>query len=280
MSLNKIKSYAKVNLALNIIGKTKNLHRIESLISFINLYDLILIKKIKSKNHRIIFKGKFSKNIKSNNTVSRLLKILDEKELINEKFYIRIIKNIPQKAGLGGGSMNAANILKYFIRKKILKITKEQISEISWVIGSDVILGIETTNSILTSKNRIRRFYNYKSLYTLIIKPKFGCSTKDIYSRVNKFDKIKFKKPNKKMFDVDFLKKSNNSLEKIVLKKYPILKKIKSYLSNLENPIFVRMTGSGSALVSYYCSKKQCDKAQKQFNKDNKKYWSISSKTI
>ena len=148
MTLNKIKSYAKVNLALNIIGKTKKLHRIESLISFINLYDLILIKKIKSKNHSIIFKGKFSKNIKSNNTVFRLLQILDEKKLISEKFYIKVIKNIPQKAGLGGGSMNVANILKYFIRKKILKITKKQVSEISWMIGSDVILGIETANSI------------------------------------------------------------------------------------------------------------------------------------
>ena len=40
------------------------------------------------------------------------------------------------------------------------------------------------------------------------------------------------------------------------------------------------MTGSGSALVAYYYSKKQCDKAQKKFNKDYKKYWCISSKTI
>ena len=280
MISNKIRSYAKVNLALNVIGKTEKLHRIESLISFINLHDLIFIKKIRSKSHNIIFKGKFSKNIKSNNTVSKLLQILDRKKLINQKFQIKVVKNIPQKAGLGGGSMNAANILKYFIRKKILNISNKQILEISQVIGSDVILGIDTTNSILTSKNRIKRFYNNSNLYTLITKPKFGCSTKDIYSHVKKFDKIKFKKPNKKMFDIDFLKKSNNSLEKIVLKKYPILKKIKSYLINLENPLFVRMTGSGSALVSYYYSKKQCDKAQKQFNKDNKKYWSISSKTI
>ena len=40
------------------------------------------------------------------------------------------------------------------------------------------------------------------------------------------------------------------------------------------------MTGSGSALVAYYASKKQCDNAQKQFNKEYKKYWCISSKTI
>ena len=53
MNFSKIKSFAKVNLALNIIGKSSKLHKIESLVTFINLYDLILIKKIKSK--KIVF---------------------------------------------------------------------------------------------------------------------------------------------------------------------------------------------------------------------------------
>ncbi len=280
MNLSKVKSYAKINLALNITGKINKLHKIESLVAFINLHDVIFIKKIKSKNHNIIFDGKFSKNINSNNTVSKLLKILGKKKLLDQKFFIRIIKNIPQKAGLGGGSMNAANILKYLSKKKIIKVNKKQLIEISSYVGSDVILGLDSTNTILTSNNKIKRYRNCKKLYTLIVKPNFGCSTKDIYSQVKNFDKIKFRKPSKKMFDCIFLKKMNNSLEKIVLNRYSTLKRIKSYLINLENPVFVRMTGSGSALVSYYYSKKQCDKAQKQFNTDHKKYWCISSKTI
>ena len=43
----KIKSYAKINLALNVIGKKTKLHKIESIISFIDLYDIINLKKIK-----------------------------------------------------------------------------------------------------------------------------------------------------------------------------------------------------------------------------------------
>ena len=82
------------------------------------------------------------------------------------------------------------------------------------------------------------------------------------------------------MFNLDYLRKTNNSLENIALNKYPVLNKIKSYLNNLEKPIFVRMSGSGSAFIAYYASKRQCDKAQKQFNKHHKKYWCISSKTI
>ena len=280
MNFIKIKSNAKINLALNVISKLDKLHKIESLISFINLHDLIYIKKIRSKKHHIIFKGKFSKNINSKNTVSNLFKILEDRRLISQKFSIKIIKNIPQKAGLGGGSMNAANILKYLIKKKMIKVEKKQIFEIANSIGSDVILGLETANSILTSKNKIKRYKNCKKIYTLIVKPNFGCSTEDIYSSVRKFDKIKFQKPSKKMFDINFLRQVNNSLEKIVLNRYPLLKKIRSYLENLENPMFVRMTGSGSVFIAYYISKNQCERAQKKFRKNYKKYWCIISKTI
>jgi 4-diphosphocytidyl-2-C-methyl-D-erythritol kinase len=280
MNFSKIKSNAKINLALNIIGKSNGLHEIESLIAFIDLHDVILLKKIKSKKHHIIFRGKFSKNINSNNTISKLLKILEKKKILKQKFYIKITKNIPQKAGLGGGSMNAARILKYLIEKKIIKVNRKQISEITSYIGSDVILGLNPINSILTSKNKIKKFRDCKRLYTLIVKPSYGCSTKYIYSLVKKFDKAKFNKPTKKMFNPNFLKRMSNSLEKIAFKRYSSLKKIKEYLINLQNPIFVRMTGSGSALVSYYYSKKQCDKAQKKFIKDYKKYWCINSKTI
>ena len=88
MKFKKIKSYAKINLALNVIGKSSKLHKIESLVAFINICDLILIKKIKKKNHIVKFKGKFSKNISSKNSITQLLDILDEKKLLKEKFHI------------------------------------------------------------------------------------------------------------------------------------------------------------------------------------------------
>ena len=74
-----IKSYAKINLALNVVGKNSTLHKIESIIAFIDLYDLIKIKLSNSKKHNIKFHGKFSRNIGSSNTISKLLNILEKK---------------------------------------------------------------------------------------------------------------------------------------------------------------------------------------------------------
>ena len=155
MSYSTIKSYAKINLALNIIGKSPAFHKIESIISFIDLNDSILIKRTKKKFHKIKFKGTFSKNIYKNNTISKLFKILEDKNLLGQKkFEVIVTKNIPSKAGLGGGSMNAACILKFFIKKKIIKVSKNQIVNIAKSIGSDVILGLYLGNLILNSKNK------------------------------------------------------------------------------------------------------------------------------
>lgn len=276
-----VKSYAKINLALNVTGKLTKLHKIESIVSFITLHDLIYIKQIKSFHHQISFFGKFSKNINKNNTVQKLFKILDKKQLLKDrKFQIKIKKNIPQKAGLGGGSMNAANIFNILIKKKIVKVNKMEIHKIAEEIGSDVILGIDPKNCILKSNNQTKKFANCPQFYTLLVRPNFGCSTKEIYSGVKKVEKSKFNKPKKSMFNSTFLSKQKNALEIAAFSKYPKLKRIKFFLENLKKPLFVRMTGSGSVIIAYYQSKKDCEIAKVQFKRKFNNYWCNISKTL
>jgi len=281
MTTFKIKSYAKINLALNVTGKTSKLHKIESIVSFIDLHDLIYLKLVNTKNHRVSFQGKFSKGIGKKNTVTSLLELLDKKNLLNnKKLKIKIIKNIPQKAGMGGGSMNAASLINFFVFKKIIKIKKNQLVELTKLIGSDVILGIDPKNTILSSSGLIKRYKKKIKFYTLIVKPDFGCSTKLIFSKVKSFSKSKFNSPKQSMFGKNYLKKLNNDLEAIAFKKYPKLKIIQLFLSSLHNVIFVRMSGSGSSIVAYFHSKNGARVGLKQFKSRFNSYWCIASKTI
>ena len=74
MPFSKIKSHAKLNLALNIISKRNSLHNIESIIAFVDLHDVIFIKKIKSKKHVISFLWKyFTKKISKNSPIKSAL---------------------------------------------------------------------------------------------------------------------------------------------------------------------------------------------------------------
>jgi len=274
-----IKSYAKINLSLDVLGRYKNnLHKIHSAISYINLHDKISIKPIKKPNHIIKFNGPFSKNLK-NNTISKLLNILEKKKLIKKKYKIETRKYIPQQSGLGGGSMNAASILSYFIKKNIISISKNEIINICNQIGSDVFIGLDRKNSILLSNKKIKKFNTRIGLFVVLIKPKIGCSTKEIYKRVKNFSKGGIK-ISSKIFKVEALKNAKNDLEKPAFSLYPNLRKLKIFLSNLNQVEFVRMTGSGSTIVAYFSNKKSAINALKLVKKNFKNYWSILSKTI
>jgi len=281
MTTFKIKSYAKINIALNVIGKTSKLHKIESIVSFVGLHDLIHLKLVNTKDHKVSFYGKFSRGIGKKNTVTTLLKLLDQKNLLHsKKFKIKIIKNIPQKAGMGGGSMNAASLINFLIFKKIIKIKSNELIKLTKLIGSDVILGIDPKNTILSSSGIIKRYKKKIKFYTLIVKPNFGCSTKFIFSKVKYFSKAKFNLPNQSMLNKDYLKNLNNDLEVVAFRKYSKLKSIKLFLSSLSNVIFARMSGSGSSIAASFHSKNACRAALKQFKSQFNSYWSITSKTI
>ena len=279
MSYIKIKSHAKINLALNIVGKTKKLHKIESIVSFLDLHDEIRIKKINQKNNKIKFFGKFSKGIKSKNTVSELLKNIEKKKLFKDKFQITIKKNIPSEAGLGGGSMNAASILNFFIKEKLLK-GKQEILKIANAIGSDVVLGLYKKNLVLKSNNEIKVIPSKKKFNILLVKPSFGCSTKRIYSKVKKFYKPEFNTKINNLMRSDFLREKKNDLEPIAIESYPKLKILKDFLDKLPNTEFVRMTGSGSTIIAYFNSLKKCKEASKKVSKQFRNYWCKTSKTI
>ena len=282
MSISKINSYAKINLSLGVLGKLKNkLHRIESLVSFIDLHDEISIQKINKKKHKVFFYGRFSKNIPNKNTISKLLELLDRQNFLkNKKYLIKIKKNIPLKSGMGGGSMNASSVLRYFVNKNKLLLNTSQISQIANKIGSDVMFGIEKKNSILQGNRKLFRSNKKIGLYTIIIKPNFGCSTEKIYKNIKSFSKPALNKNKNKLFSVSNIISLKNDLEKVAFKKYPFLANIKQNMLNLPKVKFVRMTGSGSSLLAYFNSKKASLNAAKLLKKKYKNYWCILSKTI
>ena len=276
----KIKSYAKINISLGILGKLKSkLHKVESLFSFINLHDEIFIKKINAKNHKIIFYGKFSQGIYKNNTISNLLKLL-EKNLSGQKYLIKINKKIPLKSGMGGGSMNASSLLNFLDKNQKLNLSPKEIAKISSKIGSDVVIGLQKKSSILYGNGYVKYLNNKINLYTLLVRPNFGCSTKNIYNHVKSFSKPIFKKNKRTLINYNFLSNLRNDLEEPAFRKHPKIKKIKIFMEKLDKILFVNMTGSGSTIVGYFITKKAALNAIKILNKKYKNYWCILSKTI
>ena len=157
---------------------------------------------------------------------------------------------------------------------------RKDLNNIMKTIGSDVPLGMNLKNTILSKTGKLTVKEKKLGLYALIVKPNFGCSTKVIYSKTKEQTKPKYNNPKVSLFSINNIINSNNDLEKAAFKLNPKLKNLKLFLSSLPNTMCVRMTGSGSCIVAYYQSEKKALKGLGLLKKKYKNYWCIVSKTV
>ena len=152
--MNKItlKSPAKINLALKIKEKRKDgYHEIETIMQTIDLSDKVTIKK---KNKGITVKTNIEAlNNKENIAYKALLEM--KKYIGNDGIEIYIEKNIPIGSGLGGGSSNAATVIKGINKLFNLSLDNDTLYEIAEKLGSDVPFFILGGTSFVTGRGDI-----------------------------------------------------------------------------------------------------------------------------
>ena len=278
-----IKSYSKINLFLKIFKKIPDgLHDIQSSAMLLDLHDRITIRSINKRRDELKFIGEFSKNINiKNNSIIKSLKLLRQYSLISKKKKYKIIveKKIPVFAGLGGGTSNAVFLIKYFlknkIREKLIKIFEKE-------IGSDFRLFFYKH----TFQKNLKKVLRLKKRYTLnfiLVYPNINCSTKQIYSKVKKFnlplknDLLKIRTKNKYLL---YLQNETNDLQTIVEKNYPKIKRILDLIKIQKNCVFSRMTGSGSVCFGVFLDKNSAKLSLRSIQKKLPNYRCIIAKSI
>jgi len=178
----KAKSYAKVNLFLKIEGYKDGYHQINSrFLKVKNLYDEIEIKEAEKFN--II--GDFDCVLRDNTIFRAYLKLITEYPDIRDYFIgkeIRVTKNIPSSAGLGGGSSNAATFLKMVNSDSGLNLSLDELAKIGADIGSDVpffIYDFDVAN--VYGRGEIIEEFKEEGLDVEVYTPPIECSTPDVY---------------------------------------------------------------------------------------------------
>ena len=136
-----IKAHAKINLALDILGKDKitDYHFIQTVITQVpTLFDTIEIREIQADKISIDCSNK-DLEADETNTCYKAAKLLKEKFKINKGVEIKIDKKIPLSSGLGGGSSDAAAVLKALSEIWHLNLKTPELEEIATKIGMDTV---------------------------------------------------------------------------------------------------------------------------------------------
>ena len=251
-----IKSFAKINISLNITKKRDDgFHEIDSVMLPISMHDSLVISRLKTAPDNYVTVDDFSIGSFTYNLATFSIEKLQSIYHFDDKFRILIHKVIPIQAGLGGGSSNAACTMKAVNSMLRLGATDEELIEISKSLGCDIPFFIKCQPARVQGVGEILNPINVKNnYYVLIVKPEAGCSTKEIYALSDTMDLKTCNLDNvvKALEEGDDeLLAANiyNALQEPAIKVVPQIQTIIDELKEKGLKI-VQVTGSGSAVFA------------------------------
>lgn len=258
------KAYAKINLGINVINKDEkdSYHNLDMIVVPIELHDRIEIEVLPFGFDTLITSDDKELPTDETNIVYKVEKALQEKCQYKEKLRIHIHKIIPVGAGLGGGSADGAAVLIGINKLLKLKLSLDELCQIGLKVGSDIPFCLRNIASRVQGKGNILTPIKQKKKHeVLIVFPKQGLSTKDVYINYDKVGSTSFADIEGiinalEKDDLVLLKKSMaNQLEDSAADLYPGLLPIKKEMMSegLDNVV---MSGSGSSLFSISSDKK------------------------
>ncbi len=252
-----LKAYAKINISLDVVDKREDeYHLLKMIMQSIDLYDLIHLNKA-CKGINITCNKQYVPT-DERNIVYRVAKLFMDTYHIKAGINIHIIKNIPVAAGLAGGSTDGAAVLKGMRKLFKIAISDKKLMELGVRIGADIPYCIVGGTALCEGiGEKILSLKHFKNKIVVLVKPNFGVSTKDVYKN---FDLTKsYRHPHTedliRAMDKDDLRyvSSNmrNLLENITLKKYPVLKEIKTEMIKY-GALGSMMSGSGPTIFAFF----------------------------
>ena len=268
----KCKAYAKINLFLNVLNKTKNnLHKLKSLVCFIDLYDEIVITE--SKDFSIKIKGPF-KNFIKRNIIEKTFVTFSNFINLKTNYKISLNKKIPVSAGLGGGSADAAVVLQGLNLLNKKKIKQKDLFKIAMKIGFDVPACLYNKNVFFSGYGQIlSKAPKIPQFSILLINPRKELSTKKVFSLYKSKKSKKISNLKYKNF-FSWILKQNNDLQKYSEKFVPEIKEMLIFLNSSKNCFFSKMTGSGPTVFGLFRKKIDAKKVYLLLKKKHPKWWS------
>ncbi len=245
-------AYAKVNLALEVGDTMSNgYHFVRNIMVPVDLADEITLEKTEK---NIILLDNTNIEVEKN-LCYKAAKLFMDTYNIKSGVIINLNKKIPSEAGLAGGSSDAAAVLRGLNRLFNLDKPLDELAQLGSLLGSDVPYCVYQKACLCEGTGTDCKLLNvnYQSWPILLVKPPFGCSTKEIY-------KIYKPKEHKKEYrinnvidalannDLSSLKANMfNDLEEAAFSLEPNILKVKKEMNHKVDSM---MSGSGSTIFA------------------------------
>ena len=246
---------AKINLGLNIVEKRPDgYHNLETVFYPVPVEDALEVNiwNESTQKFRLHQAGLEIAGEAENNLVVKAYKLLDERFNL-PPVDIHLFKHIPSGAGLGGGSSDAAYMLKLLNEKFNLKLSDKNLEEYAARLGADCAFFIRNTPTYAEGIGNIFSpiSLSLKGYQILIIKPDVFVSTREAFANIHPHHpeysiKEAIKRPVNEWKEILI-----NDFEDSVFPQHPVIGEIKAELYK-QGAVYASMSGSGSSVYGLF----------------------------
>lgn len=256
---------AKINLGLNIVSRRSDgYHELETIFYPVEIKDALEIVPAKDEladNHRyrLFQSGLAIQGNEDDNLVIKALELISRDHIL-PAIDIHLLKKIPFGAGLGGGSANAAAMLKMMNKMFELDYSNEQLINLAAKLGADCPFFIKNTPVFATGIGEKMEDIelNLSNYHFVLIKPDISINTGLAYSMITpKRPEVSLKEI-VKMPPEQWKGLMINDFETPIFKKHPQINDIKQQLYEL-GAVYASMSGSGSSVYGFFNKMPQID---------------------
>lgn len=264
----KLKSPGKVNFRLDVFARRSDgYHDIRMLNSAISIYDDVEIEVVE---RGIVVECDNDPSVPSgeDNIVYKTSKEIMAYSNKNVGIHIRIKKQIPSGAGMGGGSSNAASVLMGLNQLLKINLSKEKLMLIGCRFSSDIPFFLYGSPAIATGiGEELVKVRRVPHLPMVIVTPNLSVATKSVYEKYdpNGNHRDEEELPREFTTKKSVVRVLNNDLEAVTSKQYPIVTEIKMLLLKY-GALGAQMTGSGPSVFGIFADREQAEKVTRKIS--------------
>lgn len=255
-----VKTCCKINLGLNIVERRPDgYHNLQTIFYPVPLYDELTIKEAEDEDF-LTLEGHPLEGEVQDNLVLRAVRLLRQEGFHIPSLNIDLRKVIPSGAGLGGGSSDAACMIRTLSELYNLPLSEEQMEWLAGRLGADCPFFInprplyaEGIGDVFTPIS-----LDLSGWYLMLVKPEVHVSTREAYAGVHPHQPACSLLETAKLPVGKWIDKMVNDFEESIFSTHPLLADIKHELYH-QGAAYAAMSGSGSTIYGLFRSRPDCE---------------------